>query len=93
MFLINIRTITHMNYNRLWKANYKYTWHFETPNSDGLPFSRLLLIRDGEVYTSNLNSLHGLNEEFKYDWDIKEQLRRENFIKMRMRIAEELGLQ
>jgi hypothetical protein len=54
----------------------------------------MFLIRDGEGYTCNMDSLHGLdNDCIKYEWDLKEQLRRENFIKMRIRIAEKLGLQ
>ena len=92
MFLINIRTIKHMGGNRLWKGNRQYTWNFESPSSDGVPFSRLLLIRDYEGYTCNMSSSHGLDDDFQYDWDIEEQLRRNNYIKARIRIAEKLGL-
>lgn len=90
MFLINIRTITHMNdRNRLWKGDRKYTWNFESPSSDGIPFSILLLIRDD---AGNMSSSHGLNDDFKYYWDIEEKLRRENYIKRKIEILKKLGL-
>ena len=89
MFLINIRTITHMGRNRLWKGNSKYTFNFESPGTDGNHLSRLFLIRD---YEPSYCSSHGLDDYFQYDWDLKEQLKRENYIKMRIRIAEKLEL-
>jgi hypothetical protein len=85
MFLINIKTIKHMN--RLWKGNSRYTFHFVRPGTDGSTFYRSF-VRDN---LGHMSSSHGLDDNFQYYWDIEEQLRRYNYIKKKIKVFKKLG--